>query len=109
MKKAEQKLQDLKRRYIGEVMTIEELNELSIAEIRLCTPPTENIRSQWDDGYTYKNFLEEGCIVISDYPVSDDVCRGIWAEFEVLDDYDKEADWDDLTDVQVKIIAFEIY
>lgn len=97
MNNADKKLQDLKKDYIGEIVTIEELDDLS------------KDRTQWDKCYTYKNFLEEGCRAICDYPISKYECAGIWAEFDVVDKYDKEADWEDLTDVQVKITGFVVY
>lgn len=131
MNKYEKKLQYLRNEWIGEVMTIRELDNLS---------EDHQYRSQWDDGYNYINFLEEGCRAFCNYVIyyddkdiesndkySEDEefeyfwdkdielnCSkrtevlGIWAEFDVLDDYDKEAVWNDAANVHIKIKAFEL-
>jgi hypothetical protein len=124
MNKYEQKLNFLRNKWVREIMTIKELDSLS------------EDKSQWDSCYTYKNFLEEGCRAFCNYvfPVDDeaddensefkyfydkdsdtDICdenrdtvRGIWAAFDVLDDYDTGTRWEDLADIKINIKDFEI-
>lgn len=113
------KLQELRKDYVGEIMTIKELDRISEIYLRVETPSNQNTESQWDQGYTYRNFLDERCMCICasdeyDYNNdSGDYAEGIWAKFDVVDRYDTTTvttneNWEDWADVRIKIINFDV-